>query len=70
MLISKPDFAAGIATNLVGAISTTCLISGWFNDTIGGYTCTKFCSEPTNYTAYMTYDWNGIVPVPFNNITK
>ena len=70
MLVSKPDFSAGIVSNLVSTISATCLISGWFNDTIGGYTCTKYCPEPTNYTAVMTNDWNGILPVPYNNITK
>ncbi len=70
MLVSKPDFAAGILSNLVSTVSSTCLISGWFNDTIGGYTCTKYCSEPTNYTALMTYDWDGIVPVPYNHKIK
>ena len=62
-LLTKVDFAAGISTNLLDTLSSTCLVSGWFNDTIGGFTCTKFCGEPANYTVMMQNDWDGKLPV-------
>jgi hypothetical protein len=57
-------------SNLLDSISSTCLISGWFNDTIGGYTCTRFCDKPTNYSIFMEDDWDGTLPVPYSTTIK
>jgi hypothetical protein len=46
------------------------LISGWFNDTIGGFTCTKNCGVPPNNSEVMTSDWNGTLPVPYSSVIK
>ena len=62
-LVSKLDFNAGLATNLINYLNYTCLISGWFNDSIGSYTCTRNCSPPLNYSVVMTNDWNPIMQV-------
>jgi len=63
--VSKPDFQAGSSANLVTNLYATCQISGWFNDTIGGYTCTQNCGPPTNYSWLMSNNWTAtqlIVP--------
>ena len=32
-------------------------ISGWMNESIGAYTCTRPCGAPTNYSAMFDFDW-------------
>ena len=35
-----------------------CQISGWMNESIGAYTCTRPCGAPTNYSAMFDFDWS------------
>jgi hypothetical protein len=56
-LVSKPDFSTGLSSDLKDDLKATCLITGWFNDTIGSYTCTRNCSPPANYSLIMKNDW-------------
>ena len=65
-MVSKIDFNAGVATNLISSIAYTCLITGWFNETIGSYTCTRNCGPPTNYSSIMKSNWNlNMTVVPY-----
>jgi len=70
-LVSKVDFNAGIDTNLINNISYTCLISGWFNESMGSYTCTRDCGPPANYSSVMKNNWNpNMTVVPYGTSFK
>jgi len=46
-------------------------ISGWFNDTIGGYTCTQNCGPPTNYSWLVKSNYTGNQTViPYNTMFR
>ena len=61
--VTKSDFASGSSANVANFLTASCLISGWFNESIGSYTCTRNCGPPLNYSAVMTNDWNGALTV-------
>ena len=66
-LISKPDFLIGSNENLLNNITSTCQISGKFNDSFGTYSCTRNCGPPTDYSVIMKNDWNSrIHAVPYD----
>ena len=56
-LVSKKAFETGATTTLFDEMMSLCQVSGWLNETIGSYTCTKDCGPPTNYSEIFTYDW-------------
>ena len=68
-LVSKLDFNAGVATNLISTLTYTCLITGWFNETIGSYTCSRNCGPPTNYSSVMKSNWNSNMTVVAHGTT-
>jgi hypothetical protein len=63
MFVTKPDFLAGISTNLNSKLYATCQITGWFNESIGYYTCTRNCDPPQNYSWLMNNNFTGKSPV-------
>ena len=56
-LVSKNAFATAANTTFLDGILSMCQISGWMNETIGKYTCTKGCRTPTNYSEVFTMDF-------------
>ena len=56
-LVSKVAFATGEPTRELDSLTSTCLISGWLNETIGSYACTQDCIAPVNYTETLNYDY-------------
>ena len=69
--VSKSDFAVGSSANLLTELTAVCLISGWFNETVGSYTCVKDCGPPTNYSTVMTNNWDGnLTVVPYGKSFK
>ena len=69
--VSKVDFAIGSAANLQSFLTASCLISGWFNESIGSYTCTRDCGPPTNYSLVMKNNWDGnLTIVPYGTTYK
>ena len=68
--VPKTDFAIGSAANLASSLTAACLISGWFNESVGAYTCSRDCSPPTNYSTVMTNDWSGNLVVPWGTTFK
>ena len=69
--VSKSDFAIGSSANLQADLSAECLISGWFNATVGSYTCVKDCGPPTNYSTVFTNNWDGkLTVVPYGTTFK
>ena len=59
-LILKTDFVNGSSLNLLDSVDYTCGISGWFNESIGSYTCTRNCTPPKNYSSVMTNNWDRV----------
>lgn len=57
-LVSKKAFETGAPTTLYDEMMSLCQVSGWLNETIGSFTCTKDCQAPTNYSEVFTFDWN------------
>ena len=57
-LVSKSSFETGAETNFLQHIMSMCLVTGWLNETIGSYTCTRGCEEPQNYTTVFAHDWD------------
>ena len=57
-LVSKNAFQTGADTTLIDEMMSMCTLSGWLNETIGAYTCTKDCKAPTNYSEIFTYNWS------------
>jgi hypothetical protein len=69
--VPKVDFAIGSAANLQNFLTASCLISGWFNESIGSYTCTRDCGPPTNYSLVMKNNWDGnLTVVPYGTTYK
>ena len=56
--MSKNAFQTGAHTTLIDEMMSMCTLSGWLNETIGAYTCTKDCKAPTNYSEIFTYNWS------------
>ena len=56
-LVSKKVFEVGTGGILLDEIMSLCMVTGWMNETIGGFTCTKDCPPPTNYSEVFTNDW-------------
>jgi len=59
MFVTKPDYLVGKSSNLVDKLYATCQITGWFNESIGSYTCTENCGPPLNYSAVMNNNFTG-----------
>jgi hypothetical protein len=64
--VLKTEFATGQASQLLDNLVYSCLVSGWFNDSSGAYTCTKNCSLPTEM-AFFKHNWitiqrPGVIP--------
>ena len=57
-LVSKLAFETAEPTNQLEELMSVCQISGWLNETIGSYTCTKHCSAPMNYSEVFDFDYN------------
>ena len=57
-LVTKKAFEAGETSVYLDELMSLCTVAGWLNETIGGYTCTKDCEEPTYYNETFTYDWD------------
>jgi hypothetical protein len=69
--VSKPDFQAGLSTNVVANLFATCQISGWFNESIGFYTCTVDCGPPTDYSWLMTNNYTtSPTPIKYDKTFK
>lgn len=56
-LVSKNAFRTGAPTTFLDDLMSMCLITGWLNETIGSYTCTRDCETPVNYTEVFNYDF-------------
>ena len=56
--VSKPDYAAGDPSNLAKNLFATCQITGWFNESIGSYTCTQNCGPPPDYSWLMKSNYS------------
>ncbi len=56
-LVSKVAFRSGEPTRQLDELMSMCQISGWLNETIGSYTCTKHCDTPVNYTTVFDYNY-------------
>ena len=54
--VLKSEAALGIASQILDNLVFTCLVSGWFNDTSGAYTCTRNCSNPTEMIKIMKHN--------------
>jgi hypothetical protein len=57
-LVSKISFEAGVANGSYTVMMSQCQITGWMNETIGSFTCTKKCGPPTNYSEVFDWDWS------------
>lgn len=57
-LVSKKAFETGANTTLYDEMMSICQVSGWLNETIGSFTCTKDCGAPTNYSEIFSFDWD------------
>lgn len=56
-LVSKAAFATGVPTNELDELVSMCQVTGWLNETIGSFACTKDCEAPQNYTEVFDYDY-------------
>lgn len=56
-LVSKAAFRTGRDTKQLDELMSMCQITGWLNETIGSYTCTRDCTTPLNYTEIFDYDY-------------
>ncbi len=54
--VLKSEAALGTTSQILDNLIYTCLVSGWFNDTSGAYTCTINCSNPTEMTKIMKHN--------------
>ena len=57
-LVTKNAFSTGANTTFLNEIMSMCQISGWMNESIGAYTCTRPCGPPTNYSEMFEFDWS------------
>ena len=69
-LVSKLAFETAEPTNQFDKLTSTCLISGWLNETIGSFTCTLDCEAPQNYTDIFNYNFNPGDPTTIGAIVK
>ena len=54
--VLKSEAALGIASQILDNLVYTCLVSGWFNDTSGAYTCTRNCGNPIEMSKSMKHN--------------
>ena len=57
-LVKKGAFKTGKPTTFIDSIMSMCGISGWMNETIGSYTCTRPCKAPYNYSEMFTFEYD------------
>ncbi len=69
-LVSKLAFETGGQTNFLDEIMSSCQVTGWMNETIGSFTCTRGCDPPTNYTLVFTHDWDPSVGSDIATVVK
>lgn len=56
--MSKNAFAAGVSNTFLDDIMSICEVTGWMNETIGSYSCTRGCPEPPMYPEVFTNGWD------------
>ena len=56
-LVTKIAFETGAETNLLDSLMSMCTVTGWMNETIGSYTCSKGCEDPDRYPEVFNDDW-------------
>jgi hypothetical protein len=56
-LVSKISFEAGVENGSYTVMMSQCQITGWMNETLRSFTCTKPCGPPTNYSEVIDWDW-------------
>ena len=57
-LVSKVAFETAAKTAFYEEIMSSCQVVGWFNESIGSYTCTRGCPPPFNQSDVFNHDWS------------